>query len=541
MSVQTNIQTISGAKAIIETLKKMSVDTIFGYPGGIMLDLYDELYKQSDIKHILVRHEQYAVHSAEGYARASGNCGVVLVTSGPGATNTITGIANAYSDGYPVIVLAGKISRNITGENAYQETNLCEIAKTCSKAAFCIEKAEDIENILYKAYDIATSEKKGPVVIEIVKDIFSEKTELKSKYFKKAEQQNIISYTKNDIIRIYKRILNSQKPVIVAGGGIIRSDSQNELEKFALNYDIPVVNSMMGAGSYNKNYKNYFGMIGINGDNSANEILKQSDLIISFGCRFNDRITCKFSTDELFSKLIHININEEQKSLDFIQGDIRRIMSELNHFQNNNYNFSQWCNSAQELRNLNRTNQKTSNIMHGFEILQKINDYTKSEKVIYTSDVGQHQVMAVKNLIIDQKHKIFVSGGFGTMGFGFPAAIGASIANRNAEIVCITGDGSFQMSLSELALCKDLGLNIKVVILNNGYLGMVRQLQEKAHAGRYSQTKISSPDFVKIAQSYGLEGIKVNTTAEIEPALNKAFSSKGTFILDCSIESMEVV
>lgn len=541
MPVKTNIQTINGAKAIIETLKRNSVDTIFGYPGGIILDLYDELYKQSDIKHILVRHEQFAVHAAEGYARESGKCGVVLVTSGPGATNTITGIANAYSDGYPVIVLTGQVSKKYTGGNAYQQADLCEMVKSCSKAVFKIENASDIQSTINNAYKIATSDKKGPVVIEMVKDIFSECTELNPNEIQNADNIELNKYNQNDIKRIYRRILNSDKPVIVAGGGVNNAKAHDELEKFALKYDIPVVNSMMGAGTYNKNYKNYIGMIGINGDKSANEILKQSDLIISLGCRFNDRITCMFDTNEMFSKLIHININEEQKSQDFIQGDIKHVLSDLNKFQNDNFKFSQWCNSVQELRNLNNTNHKISNMMHGFEVLQKINEYTKDKNVVFTSDVGQHQVLAVKNLTLNSNRKIYVSGGFGTMGFGLPSAIGTAIANPEACIVCITGDGSFQMSLSELALCKDLGLNIKVVILNNGYLGMVRQLQELNCAGRYSQTKISNPDFVKLAQSYGLKGLKIQSVNEIENALEQAFSSKDTFILDFCIESMELV
>ena len=541
MPVKTDIQTISGAKAIIETLKKNSVDTIFGYPGGVVLDLYDELYKQSDIKHILVRHEQYAVHAAEGYARESGKCGVVLVTSGPGSTNTITGIANAYSDGYPLIILAGQISKKDSGRNAYQEIDLCEVTKTCTKAAFRIEHASQIQDIINNAFKIAAEDKKGPVVIELVKDIFTEYTEPGANEFHESDYIEINKYNQTDIQRIYSRILNSERPVIVAGGGVNRADAQDEFEKFALRYDIPVVNSMMGAGAYNKNYKNYFGMIGVNGDKSANEILNQSDLIISFGCRFNDRITCMFDTGEIFSKLIQINTNKEHYSQDFIQGDINSILSDLNNIPNSNFSFSKWCNKAQELRNLNNTNIKISNMMHGFEVLQKVNEFTKSKNVIFTSDVGQHQVMAVKNLTLTPNRRIFVSGGYGTMGFGLPAAIGVAIANPDACVVCITGDGSIQMSLSELALCRDLGLNIKVVILDNGYLGMVRQLQEKNCAGRYSQTKLSAPDFVKIGQSYGLDALRVNSPNEVDKALECAFSKNNTFILDFVIESLEIV
>lgn len=539
MPVKSNIQTINGAKAIIETLKKLSVDTVFGYPGGTVLDLYDELCKQSDIKHILVRHEQSAVHCAEGYARESGKCGVVFVTSGPGATNTITGIVNAYSDGYPVVILAGQTSEYLL-PNAYQKADLCEMTRNCTKAGFRISDAAEIENTLIQAFNTANEGKKGPVVIELVKDIFKQQTELNNKEIQIQKNNISDNYSITDINRVKQRILGSERPLIIAGGGVHHSKAYKELEEFVQLYNLPVVTSMMGMNSFDAKSPNFFGMTGINGAKCANELVKKSDLIISLGCRFNDRITCMFKNIDLFSKITEINIVKETNSPDFIQGDIKNVLAILNEnpTEKTNLKYQNWYKSCTCSDN---SDKKISNMMHGFEVLQKINDYTKGKKVIFTSDVGQHQILAVKNLTPDKNRPVYVSGGFGTMGFGLPSAIGCAVAAPEATVICITGDGSFQMTLNELALCKDLGLNIKVVILNNGYLGMVRQLQEKDHAGRYSQTKISSPDFVKLAQSYGLEGIKVNTTAEIETAINTAFQKKGTFILNFEIESMEVV
>ena len=542
MPVETNIQTLNGAKIIIENLKKNSVDTIFGYPGGIVLDLYDEIYKQSDIRHILVRHEQFAVHAAEGYARKTGKCGVVLVTAGPGATNTVTGIANAYLDGYPLVVLTGQV----LGNDAFQHTNICEITKTCSKATFQINNVSEIENILDSAFKIAKEGKQGPVVVSLVNKIFQETAE----YFAKninSEEYKTDDFSYEDITRIQNRIYNAHKPVIVAGGGVHHSKAYDELKKFVDLYNIPVVSSMLGTGSYDTSEEKYFGMIGIYGDDCANELVKQSDLIISFGSRFNDRITAKFEKTDIFSKLIMFDINSELISesnpSDSVNGDINNIIQQLNvTFNRNRMNdISEWYTTACKYRNNYKHNKKISNVMHGFEVIQKIDEYTKGMDITFTSDVGQHQLLAVKNLTLNKNRRLFLSGGAGTMGFGFPAAIGTAISAPKSNIVCITGDGSFQMSLSELALCKDLGLNIKVVILNNGYLGMVRQLQEKNCAGRYSQTKISNPDFVQLAQSYGLKGLKIQSVSGIDNALKLAFSGNDTFILDFCIESMEIV
>ncbi|MBR1620081.1 biosynthetic-type acetolactate synthase large subunit [bacterium] len=546
MLIKNNIQTITGAKSVINTLKSLGVNTIFGYPGGIVLDLYDELYNQKDIRHILVRHEQAAVHAAEGYARATGKCGVVLVTSGPGATNTVTGIVNAYHDGYPLIIMTGQVDKNLIGKNAFQEANICEITRSCTKAVFQITDAKNIQKTIIKAHKIATSGKQGPVVIDMAKNIFTENTAYEENI--QAKDFNVTSIIDTDIERIYNRLINSERPVIITGGGVNHSACYQELEQFVTNYNIPVVSTMMGLGAVERKNPLYFGMVGIFGDKSANEILKQSDLIISLGARFNDRITCTFKNDELRDKIIQIEINPEEianniKPKDYIIGDIKDFLSKMNSLNASIFKekFTDYNLSVKNLKCLNKPSKKQTNMLHSFEIMQKLQEFTKDKNVIFTSEVGQHQLWAVKELSFNPNRKIFVSGGSGTMGFGLPAAIGASIAMPDKTVVCITGDGSFQMSLSELSVCKDFGLNIKIIILNNGYLGMVRQLQQNNFGERYSQTKISNPNFVQLAQSFGIDAIKVNNSNDIENAFEKAFKSIGTYIIDCETEPMETV
>ncbi len=549
MVAENNIKTFTGAKAIIETLKNLGVDTIFGYPGGVVLDLYDELYKQSEIKHILVRHEQSAVHAAEGYARATGKCGVVLVTSGPGATNTVSGIVNAYLDGYPLVVLTGQVFKNLIGKDSFQEADICDITKTCTKRVFQISDPADISRTLVEAFEIANSGKKGPVVVDLVRDIFSARigADFEAMFDSSSvEEKNILEASETS--RILEKILKSSKPVVVSGGGVTHSKAEKELYRFVKSLDIPVVDTMMGLGTYPQNDVNYFGMIGIFGDKAANQIIKEADLIISLGARFNDRVTCMFKEIDLSSKFIQIDINKSEisrviRAADFICADTKVVLSLFNQLlESSQYEkFSGWLKTAETLKSLNIERKRQTNLMHSFEVIQKINDFTKNMNLVFTSEVGQHQLWAVQNLTFNEYRKIFVSGGAGTMGFGFPAAIGAAIANPDIPVVCITGDGSFQMGVQELATCVDNNLNIKIMVLNNGYLGMVRQLQEKSCEGRYSQTKISNPDFVKLAQSYGLNAMEVSSVADIDEALKKAFSTNETFIIDFRVEPMEML
>lgn len=544
MLIGQDTKTITGAKIIIETLKGLGVDTIFGYPGGIVLGIYDELYNDSSIKHVLVRHEQSAVHAAEGYARITGKCGVVLVTSGPGATNTVTGIVNAYLDGYPLVVLTGQVFKDLIGKDAFQEADICDMTKTCTKKVFQITDAKNIQSTLVEAFKIAQSGKKGPVLIDMAKDIFSQTIENGDSEIPKLSF-HILEAKEQDVLNVLDKISKALKPVIVAGGGVTHANAGKGLQEFSIKFDIPVVSTMMGLGTFPQNSKNYFGMVGIFGDKAANQILKDADLIVSLGARFNDRITCMFKDSDLSSKFVQIDINEKEigrviSPMESVCADIKDVLSKMNSFGLNK-SFSSWLNDAQSLRNLNVERKRFTNRLHSFEVIRKIEEFTKNKDLIFTSEVGQHQLWAVQNLKQNANRKVLVSGGSGTMGFGFPAAIGVAIANPEKPVVCITGDGSFQMGLHELATCIDYDLDVKIMILNNGYLGMVRQLQDKTCGGRYSQTKISNPDFLKLAESYGAKALRVKSIDEVDYALSKAFSTKGTFIVDFEVEPMELL
>jgi len=549
MITKNNIKTVKGSEIIYETLKKSGVDTVFGYPGGIVLDLYNEFYGRTDIKHVLVRHEQSAVHAAEGYARESGKCGVVLVTSGPGAANTVSGIANAYLDGYPVVVITGQVCKNMLGKNAFQEVNICDIVKSCTKHVFQITSAKEIPRVFSEAFTIANAGKKGPVLIDIVKDVFEEEIpadcSLPSNMQVLTETAGIPEHS--DLEKVISCLNSCKRPVIAVGGGVKHAAAEEGLFKLSQEFSIPVVNTMAGLGTFPQDNQNYFGMVGIFGDKSANEILKSADLIITLGARFNDRILCMFSNCDLSSKVIQVDINPDElsnfmKVQTTIQADISAFLSELLEFQNRiNNDFSQWRKFAEKFRDENVVRTPKTNLLHTFEVMQEIEKYTQGMDITFTTEVGQHQLWAVQNLSFYKNRKIFVSGGAGTMGFGLPAAIGAAVANSVKDIICIAGDGSFQMSMHELATCKDYDLNIKIMIINNGYLGMVRQLQEKSFNGRYSETKISSPDYVTLAKSYGIHAERVESRTQIHSALQNAFEKRGTCLIDFMVEPMEVL
>ena len=539
-------KTLTGAQIIVKTLKTLGVDTIFGYPGGIVLSIYDELFKQNDIKHILVRHEQAAVHAAEGYARVSGKCGVVLVTSGPGAANTVSGIANAYLDGYPLVVLTGQVFSSLIGKNAFQEVNILDITKSCTKAGFQITSAEQIQDTLYKAFDCATSGKKAPVVVDMAKNVFTEQVEFVEKTPDLIKEQSVI---KGNLFGALSEIINAKNPVVIAGGGVVHSHCEKELYNFVKQLGIPVVNTLMSLGTYPQDDENYAGMIGIFGSYAANQTLKESDLILSIGARLNDRITCCFKEKELERKFIQLDINENEISnnvtaYDSITGDAGTVLKEMNKIldsKDKNWNFSAWLEHVQGLKKHNKVNSKISDKMHSYEVIQKIYEYTKDMDMIVTTEVGQHQLWPAQNYKFKRAGQFLTSGGSGTMGFGFPAAIGASIALDKAPVICIAGDGSFQMNEQELAVCKDYNLPIKIFIMNNGYLGMVRQLQQKGFEKRYSETKISNPDFTKLAEAYNITAVNVNTIEDLAKALPKVFSENAPYIINCNVEPMEVV
>lgn len=526
--MQTLTKTYTGAKLLTETLKQLGVDSIFGYPGGIVLNVYDELSKQNDIKHYLVRHEQAAVHAAEGYARVSGKCGVVLVTSGPGATNIVTGLANAYLDGYPLVAITGQVSAELLHTDAFQEVDIIDITKSCTKKNFQVSSAKDLQKTLKEAFETALSGKQGPVVVDITKNVFTEQAEFQEISLFQEKIKNSAN-----IEEALSAISQAKRPVIISGGGTI--NASDELKKFVKKYNIPVVSTMMGLGTFPMSDENYLGMIGIFGD--ANKVIKESDLIFAVGTRFNDRIKC--SIGDISKKLIHLNIKKVLPSSIGLVGDAKEILSEMLLHNCEVQDFSDWIKYAKTLTVKNY--QKRSDRMHSFEVFEEINKCLKDKNMTITTEVGQHQVWASRLLKFDEPRKFLTSGGLGTMGFGFPAAIGASVAKNGEPVVCIAGDGSLQMNIQEIATCMDYNLPVKIFVLNNGYLGMVRQFQEKSCGQRYFATKISNPDFVKLAESYGAEGIRVERKEDIKKAIDITFSKSGITIIDFVIEPEELL
>lgn len=546
--MQTLTKTLTGAQILVKTLKDLGVDTIFGYPGGIVLSVYDELFKQNDIKHYLVRHEQAAVHAAEGYARVSGKCGVVIVTSGPGATNIVTGVADAYLDGTPLIVLTGQVMANLLHQDAFQEVDIVDITKSCTKKNFQVTDVKNLESVLVEAFNTAISGRQGPVVVDLTKNIFSETAEFNPDITTfKSDNENC---KMPDLTKVFQALKNAEKPLIISGGGVIQANASSELIEFARLLNIPVVSSMMGLGAFSANDKNYIGMVGIFGHPSANIAVRESDLVFAIGTRFNDRIRCCFSENELSKKLIHLDISKKEisrvipSSIEIV-GDAKEILAGMiEEYKKGNYNilFNQsWCNYLNDLKKQNILPEKKSEKLHSFEVMLEIQNCLKDKAPVISTEVGQHQVWSARYLQFNEPRKFLTSGGLGTMGFGFPAAIGASVALNRQPVICIAGDGSFQMNLQELATCVDYNIPVKVFIINNGYLGMVRQFQEKMCNERYFATKISSPDYIKLAESYGIKGTRVEKFKDIKPAVEAAYNSKKTFIVDFVVEPMEVL
>ncbi len=540
MAMQVTTNTLTGARILTETLKNLGVDTIFGYPGGIVLKVYDELFADSEIKHVLSRHEQASVHQAEGFARASGKPGVVLVTSGPGATNIVTGIANAYLDGYPLVVLTGQVSKELIGKDAFQEVNIVDITHSCTKRTYQVTDVRDLEKTLIDAFYTALSGKKGPVVVDLAKNIFTETTAFEGLSLPAFENRSELE----KIPRILSLLNAAERPVIVSGGGVLHSNASQELASLSCGLSIPVVSTMMGLGAFPQSDKLYFGMIGLFGSYSANQILRESDLIISLGARFNDRISCCFPNGEIERNLIQIDINDHEifRTLNArlgVKGDIKEILSNL--LEKVSKDFSTWAQEAQVLKARNKLPAKKSEKLHSFEVIDAVYNFTKNMDLTVTTEVGQHQLWCAKGYKFNHPGQFITSGGLGTMGFGFPAALGACIAQNGAPVICVTGDGSLQMNIQEFATCVEYGLPVKIFVLNNGYLGMVRQLQEKLCGKRYSQTQIHNPDFVGVAKAYGVDAVRVEKAEEIPAALEKCFASNAPFLIDFVVEPMEVV
>ena len=543
---------LTGAQILMEVLKEEGVKTIFGFPGGAVIDIYDELAK-TDIHHVLVRHEQGAVHAADGYARASGGVGVVLVTSGPGATNTVTGIASAYMDSIPIVIFTGQVPTQLIGNDAFQEVDIVGITRPCTKHNYLVKDTKDLARVVKEAFYIAQSGRPGPVLIDIPKNVSATKVDYTP--IKKIELKSYNpTYKPNrrQLSKAVSLIKNAKKPVIFAGGGVILSKASKELTEFAQKIKAPLTASLMGLGAFPGTDPLWLGMLGMHGTYRANMSTGACDLMIGIGVRFDDRVTGK--TDEFASqaKIIHIDIDPTsiQKNVPVtvpVVGDCKTTLEQLNKLLDKedlsdlNEKREKWLDQIEGWKKTKPLAYTQEKVIKPQYVVEKLYELTGG-KAIITTEVGQNQMWAAQYYHFDKPNHFITSGGLGVMGFGLPAAIGAQLACPKKLVVDIAGDGSIQMNIQEMATAAQCGLPIKVVILNNSYLGMVRQWQELFYEKRYSQTGMEhTPDFVKLAEAYGAVGLRATKPDEVEKVLKKGLSTPKAVIMDFVVEREECV
>ncbi|MEK6775845.1 MAG: biosynthetic-type acetolactate synthase large subunit [bacterium] len=540
---------LSGAEIFVECLKKEGVDTIFGYPGGVVLNIYDVLHKQRDIKHILVKHEQGAVHAADGYARASGKPGVVLVTSGPGATNTVTGIATAYMDSIPLVVFTGQVPMSMIGNDAFQEADIVGITRPCTKHNYLVSDVSKLASIIKEAFHIATTGRKGPVLIDLPKDVSVNKTEFK--YPAKVDLKGYkptFEGNPQQIKRAMEYMKKAERPLFFTGGGVILSDASAELTALARKTHIPVTSSLMGLGGYPGDDPLFLGMLGMHGTCSANMSVQNADLIIAAGVRFDDRVTGKIAAFAPKAKIIHIDIDptsiKKNVRVDVpIVGDCKHVLQEMKKLAAAERGV-QWKKKHESwLAQIEKWAQehpmkyreRKGKIAPQY-VVEQIYEVTHGDAIV-TTEVGQNQMWTAQFYKFKSPRQLITSGGLGTMGYGFPAAIGAQIACPDRVVFDIAGDGSIQMNIQELATAVQHRLPVNIAILNNEFLGMVRQWQQIFYDCRYSFTCLSSgPDFVKLAEAYGAAGIRVTKKEDVADAIREAISIKNTVVLDFVID-----
>lgn len=530
---------MSGAEILLESLKKEGVKHIFGYPGGVVLNIFDLLYDEKDLEIFLTRHEQGAVHAADGYARSTGRPGVALVTSGPGATNTVTGIATAYMDSIPLVVLTGQVPTKLIGNDAFQEADIVGITRPCTKYNYLVKDTKELAGIIKEAFHIATTGRPGPVVIDLPKDVTGEKCA-----FKYPDAVKLQSYkpsyegNKMMISRAAREIHKAKRPLIIAGGGLILANAGKGLKELAELTEIPVIMTLMGLGAFPGSHRLSLGMPGMHGTYYANRSIQESDLIIAVGMRFDDRVTGRISDFAPKAKIIHIDIDptsiRKNVPVDIpIVGDAKRILKGLLDALKEGGK-QQWEPVRKAwLKQIDSWKKEhplsyvqSGEVIKPQFVIEKIYELTKGNAIIST-EVGQNQMWAAQFYKYDKPRTLLTSGGLGTMGYGFPAAMGAQVAHPNKTVIDIAGDGSIQMNIQELATCISYKLPVKVAILNNGYLGMVRQWQELFFNERYSCTNLQSdPDFVDIARAYGGVGLRADKPSEVEPVIKEALKVK---------------
>ncbi len=530
----------SGARILIECLVEQGVDTIFGYPGGSVLQIYDELYRNSDkIKHILVSHEQGAAHAADGYARATGKVGVCLSTSGPGATNFVTGIATAYADSSPIVVFTGNVGVSLLGKNSFQEVNIIDITKSITKKNYIVKDVCNLEKTIKEAFFVATSGRPGPVLIDVPKDVSINKTQFPSPNVPilKIDKPTI---NKDEIQLAKKLIEQSERPYIFIGGGIIIGEAENELKTFAELIQAPVANSLMGIGGFNQKNPLSTGMLGMHGNIASNKGVMECDLLIAIGVRFNDRVTSNIVSFAKDAKILHIDIDQSEigKTISVteqIVGDAKAILNELNNVVKPK-SHTKWLEQIANWKKEQEINCSKNTKFNAEQIMESIDHITNGEAIIVT-DVGQHQLWAAQYFSYTKPRTFITSGGIGTMGFGLGASVGTSMGRPNELVIQITGDGALRMNCNELSSVADYKLPIIIVVINNRSLGMVRQLQYLFYEERYFETALEgSPNFSKLAQAYDIKGYQVHNIEDFNNIFIQAMKNKEAVLIDCVID-----
>ncbi len=537
---------MTGANKVIEAMKQIGVETVFGYPGGAILPIYDALY-QSGIRHVLTRHEQAAIHAAEGYAKATGRVGTVIATSGPGATNLVTGIADAYMDSVPIVVITGQVATPFIGTDAFQEVDVIGITAPVTKYSMQARTAEELPDLLAEAYRIASAGRQGPVLLDIPKDIAS----TLCKYPPSAPVQQSPARTAphmdaGQLEAIRRAIAEAKQPLLYIGGGIVSGNASAELRRFAQETGIPVCSTLMGLGAYPPDDPLFLGMLGMHGTYAANMAVYHCDLLLACGVRFDDRVTGKLERFSPQSKKIHIDIDPSELGkivpVEYsLACDVKEALQALLH-PSPTPDCEQWRNQvlqwAQEYP-LSYDQEHSGQLKPQF-VIDLLSTVTEGRAIV-TTEVGQHQMWAAHFYRAREPRTFLTSGGLGTMGFGFPAAIGAQIAKPESTVVCIAGDASFQMNIQELQTIAERNIPVKVFIINNRFLGMVRQWQEMFYENRLSESQISGPDFVKVAEAYGVKGLRAETVAEAERVIHEALAHPGPVVVDFLVEAGENV
>ena len=556
------MEMLSGADILIRSLQEENVDYVFGYPGGAVLHIYDALFTQNRIQHVLVRHEQAATHMADGYARATGRPGCVLVTSGPGATNAITGIATAYMDSIPMVVISGQVQSHLIGTDSFQETDMVGISRPIVKHSFMIKSAQDIPQVVKKAFYIARSGRPGPVVIDIPKDTTNPTDLVPYEYPDELAMRSYNPVIKGHTGQIKKAVsmmMEAERPMIYAGGGVVQGNGSDELTRLTQMLGFPITNTLMGLGAYPGTDKQFLGMLGMHGTLEANNAMHHCDLLLAIGARFDDRITNTVSKFCPHAQIIHVDVDPASISKTVVAdvpivGSVDLVLHEMielveqalpERTKKHTFTLAEWWKKIEGWRAeecLEVVNDSDGKIIKPQQVIQSLYKHTSGEAIV-TSDVGQHQMFAALYYPFDKPRKWINSGGLGTMGFGLPAAMGVQIAFPEELVVCVTGEGSIQMNIQELSTCAQFGLPIKIINLNNRALGMVKQWQDMQYEGRHSHSYMESlPDFTSLVEAYGHVGMKVSAGDELDDVMKEALSLKNKLVfVDVMVDPEEHV